>query len=460
MQETDQTAVHLEEVTVLQGIVERCAELGAPTGLDTLRRGLPATWIEEALVATGTATVRRRRLPAEQVVWLVLGMALFKDRSITELVNKLDLALAGRKVTVAPSAVTQARARVGSEPLRWLFDKCGTRWADESANSDRWHGLALYGVDGTCLRVPDSQANRAHFGLPPGPRAVLGGGYPVVRAVALTALRSHMIRSVRFGPFTAGEHTYARELWGDIPDDSLTILDRGFQASNVLFPLHAAGRNRHWLVRARSDTNGKVIKRFGPNDTLVQFTITAPTRRKDPSLPMHWQVRCVRYKHRGGKPQMLLTSLLNPVEHPARELVALYHERWEIEMSFDELKADMLERHVPIRSQTPEGVRQELWGILLAYNLVRREMERVAEDAGVSPLRISFIASYRYIRDEFLWCAIAAPGAIPKHLRRLREHLALYVLPPRRSDRAYPRQRKRRMSQYPPNRRRNTAPKS
>jgi hypothetical protein len=444
---------------MLQGIVHGCAELGAPTGFDTLRQGLPAAWIEQALAATGTATLRRRRLPAEQVVWLVLGMALFKDRSIADLVNKLDLALAGTKVTVAPSAITQARARVGSEPLRWLFDKCGARWANESVEGHRWRGLALYGVDGTSLRVPDSDANRAHFGLPPGPRAPVGGGYPVVRAVALMALRSHMIRSARFGPFTAGEHTYARELWADVPDDSLTIVDRGFQASNVLFPLHAGGHNRHWLVRVRSDTNGKVVQRFGRNDALVQFTISSATRRKEPSLPMHWRVRCVRYKHRGGKPQMLLTSLVDPAEYPAKEIVALYHERWEIEMSFGELEADMLERHVPIRSQTPEGVRQELWGILLAYNLVRREMERVARDAGVSPLRISFIASYRYIRDEFLWCAIASPGAIPKHLRRLREHLVLYVLPPRRPDRAYPRQRKRRMSQYPPNLRRNTVAK-
>lgn len=441
---------------MLQEIVQGSVELDAPRNFDTLRRCLPADWIEEALSATGTATLRRRRLPAEQVVWLVLGIALFKERSIADVVNKLDLALGATKVTVAPSAITQARARVGSEPLRWLFEKCSARWADRSTQRDRWRDLALYGVDGTCLRVPDSDANRAHFGLPAGPRAQLGGGYPLLRAVALIALRSHMIRAVRFGPFAAGEHTYARELWAEIPDDSLTILDRGFQASNILIPLQEGGRNRHWLVRVRADTKEKVVKRFGPNDTLVQFTISAATRRKEPSLPLHWQVRCLRYKHRGGREQRLLTSLLDPVKYPAPELIALYHERWEVEMSFDELKADMLERHVPIRSQTPEGVRQELWGILLAYNLVRNEMERVADDANVSPLRISFIASYRYIRDEFLWCAIASPGAIPSHLERLREHLALFVLPPRRSHRAYPRQRKRRMSQYPPNRRRNT----
>ena len=100
---------------------------------------------------------------------------------------------------------------------------------------------------------------------------------------------------------------------------------------------------------------------------------------------------------------------------------------------FDELKTDMLEHNVPMRSQTLAGVRQELWGVLLAYNLVRREMEQVANEANVSPLRISFIASYRFIRDEFLWCAVAQPGTIPAHLKRLRQQLSLFLLPKRRS---------------------------
>ena len=121
-------------------------------------------------------------------------------------------------------------------------------------------------------------------------------------------------------------------------------------------------------------------------------------------------------------------------------------------MGFDELKTDMLERNVPMRSQTPQGVRQELWGVLLAYNLVRREMEQVAKEANVSPLRISFIASYRFIRDEFLWCAVAQPGAIPAHLKRLRQQLSLFLLPQRRSGRRYPRAVKRKSSQYPSNR--------
>ena len=126
---------------------------------------LDPEWIDEALAATGTATVRRRRLPAEQVVWLVIGMCLFRDQSMRELVSMLDLALPGsRGIRVAPSSIVQARARLGDEPLRWLFERTATTWAHTSARTYDWRGLALYGVDSTTLRVPDSPENRTHFG--------------------------------------------------------------------------------------------------------------------------------------------------------------------------------------------------------------------------------------------------------------------------------------------------------
>src|SRR6478736_4665001 len=126
---------------------------------------LDPEWIEEALQATGTATIRRRRLPAEQVVWLVIGMCLFRDLSMRELVTTLDLALPGsRGERVAPSSIIQARDRLGDEPLRWLFERTASTWAHSSARAHSWRGLAVYGVDGTTLRVPDSDENRHHCG--------------------------------------------------------------------------------------------------------------------------------------------------------------------------------------------------------------------------------------------------------------------------------------------------------
>ena len=127
--------------------------------------------------------------------------------------------------------------------------------------------------------------------------------------------------------------------------------------------------------------------------------------------------------------------------------------RWELELGYDEIKTEMLDREETIRSRTPAGVKQELWGIFLAYNLVRLEMDRIAEDAGVEPTRISFINSLRFICDEWLWCSIASPGAIPKHLRNLRTSLKTFILPKRRTERRYPRVVKIPISKYPAKRR-------
>ncbi len=425
-----------------------------PEKLAGFTQHLPQAWIEEALEATGTATVRKRRLPAEQVVWLVLGMALYRDRSIVEVVDKLDLALPGAgDRPVAPSAVPQARARLGDEPMAWLFQHSAKHWAHASANRHRWRGLALYGLDGTSLRVADSDENRVHFGSANGRTA---SGYPMTRLVALMAVRSHVLAAARFGPYTRGEHSYANELWSELPDQSLTVVDRNFLAANVLIPLSRAGRERHWLIRAKKNTAWRVVKRLGPNDELVEMKVSPYAHEADPTLPKVWHARAIYYKRKGFKHQTLLTSLFDPEAYPAAELVALYHERWELELGYDEIKTEILDREETIRSKSPTTVAQELWGILLAYNLVRLEMERVADEAGVDPTRISFIAALHLICDEWLWCAVASPGAIPKHLRNLRAKLARLVLPPRRP-RSYPRAVKIKMSSYPrkrPSRRR------
>jgi len=140
---------------------------------------------------------------------------------------------------------------------------------------------------------------------------------------------------------------------------------------------------------------------------------------------------------------------VDPDLYPADEIVELYHERWEIELAYGEVKTDMLEAtKQPLRSKTPERIRQEIWGILIAYNLVRLEMERIADEAGVKPTRISFVTTYRHICLELLSYVFTAPGAIPKRLRQLREDIKRFILPSRRSNRSYPRAVKVKMSNY------------
>ena len=428
--------------------LEILAERTAPEAFESFAKHLSPAWIEEVLQVTGTATIRKRRLPAEQVVWLVIGMAFFVMRSMKEVVSSLDLALPGRK-EVAPSAITQARGRLGEEPVAHLFRNTGAVWSGRSADAHRWRGLALYGVDGTTTRVADSPENRKEFGGQSEKAKRGASGYPLVRLLALMVLRSHIVRNAKIGPYTgSSEASLAQELFPEIPDDSLTVVDRVFFSPGMLVPLEKAGRNRHWLTRAKSKTIWKVVNHLGPGDDLVEITVSRQARKKDPSLPETWWVRAISYQRRGYRPEWLLTSLWDAKLYPAKELIPLYHERWELELGFAEVKTEMLDRQETIRSRTPTGVRQELWGLLIAYNLIRVEMEQVAAEAGVLPVRISFIMALHLIQDEFMWCGVASPGTIPAKLKRMRTNVARFVLPPRRSDRVYPRAVKIKMSNY------------
>jgi hypothetical protein len=430
----------------LEEALEWVGDYSKPERFADIRRHLDPAWIEQALEATGTATLRKRRLPAEQVVWLVIGMALYRDRPIHDLVARLDLVLPGSDSVMAPSAVVEARARLGADPMEWLFERSARKWAHASARKHAWRGLALYGVDGSTLRVADSPENRAYFGGSSGTRGE--SGYPLVRVATLMALRSHLMASVGFGPYADSEIVLASTLWGEVPDDSLMIVDRGFLAAGILLPLNRDGKNRQWLTRAKSTTRWHVIKRLGKNDDLVEFDVSPQARAYDPSLPKTFTARVVRYEKKGFKPQTLVTSLTDPEAFSASQLVAVYHERWELELGYDEIKTTMLKREETIRCKSVAGVEQELWGILLAYNLVRLEIERTADEIGVEPIRISFIGALRLICEEWWWASSASPGAIPKNLAKLRARIAGLVLPPRRSQRGYPRAVKVKMSNY------------
>lgn len=203
-----------------------------PPDLATLSQDLPAELIEQALASTATAAVRLRRLPAQQVVWLVLGLALFRHLNIVQVVDQLGLAVQKGNKPVVPSAIHKARNRLGPLPLAWLFHATAQAWAHHSAAQQPFKGLSVYGADGTTLRVPDSPDNREHFG---GTHTHRGpSGYPLCRLVALMALRSHLIAAAEFGPYTTGEHGYAQSLWDQVPDHSLVVLERGFLAAVVL----------------------------------------------------------------------------------------------------------------------------------------------------------------------------------------------------------------------------------
>jgi hypothetical protein len=426
----------------LDQVLDELAAFALPEKFEQLKLHIDPEWIEEALQLAGTATVRRRRLPAEQVLWLVIGMGLFRNETIEKVVDLLDISLPDRRDTlIAKSAVSQARQRLADDPLAYLFAVTAAEWATRSAEEHKWRGLSLYGLDGTTLRVADSPENREAFG---GQHTHRGdSGYPQVRVVALMALRSHVMSAFRFADYSTGETTLARGIWNEVPENSLVIVDRNFLVKKDLIHLECSG-NRHWLSRTKSNTKWAIVERLGRNDYLVEWDV------HEPGIPRTWKLRAIHYKRKGHPRSTLLTSLLDAEKYPAKEIVALYHERWELEIAYDELKTHLLDRQETIRSRTPTGVFQELWGIAIAYNLVRKEMERVAAVAGVPPTRISFVASLSYIRDVFsrMTGRVLSPGTIPRRLLDLERNLKRLVLPPRRNARVYPRAVKVKMSNY------------
>src|SRR3989442_4461287 len=201
---------------------EAIVALGAgerPASFDQFSAAIDPQWIADALAATDTASVRRRKLPAEHVVWLVIGMGLFRDRSIAQVVHHLDLVVpspTGARRRVTNAAIVRARDQLGAAPLAALFRQTAQAWALPAAAADRWRGLAVYGLDGTTLRVADTPANVAYFGRPPS-RHGEGAGYPQLRLVALSVLRQHLLAAAALGPYRSSELTLAATLWAAVP---------------------------------------------------------------------------------------------------------------------------------------------------------------------------------------------------------------------------------------------------
>lgn len=422
------------------------ASLAEPESLSVFQQSIPANWIEEALQASGTASIRKRKLPAEQVVWLVLGMGLYRNRSIADVCDKLALVMPAADTglrRVAPSALTQARERLGSAPLRYLFLSSAQAWADQETRAD-FHGLKLLSVDGTVFQLPDSSANAAHFGYPNSGR----NAYPTLTLVSLLSVHSHLLWDVTFGPSRVGEVSHAQQLVGSAPAASLTLFDRCYFSAGLLLAWQQQQPDCHWLMPVKNKLRHTVIEQYGPHDCLVEMPVSPQARRQQPHLPATWRARLITYADPKGAIRGFLTSLTNPQAYPLADLLDVYWQRWEIEQGYGEIKRQQLTNETLLRSQTPDGIEQEMWGILLAYNLIRLEITRIADEAEVSPQRISFIMALRYIQDELLWCAIAAPGTIPKKLRDLRHNVKQFIVPERKRP-PKPRAVRRNKTQYP-----------
>jgi hypothetical protein len=418
---------------------------GGAANISRFAASLKPEWITEGLEASGVATLRTRKLPAEKTIWLVLGIALFGDRSILRVVEHLKLVFKG---VVASSSISEARTRLTSSPIQWLFNKVADAWSND--DGARWHGLSLYGLDGSHQRVADTKVVAEHFGRPSGRTA---GGYPQLRFVALMNLTTRLLAGAAVGPWSTGEVSLATDLWDQIPDNSLTIVDRGFLSYLIILYVRSMGTARHFLSRAKRNTKFRTKHVLSDGSAVV--VLDAPQGVKkwllDPSTH-ELELRAIAYQHSGGKPGVLLTTLMDVEKYPAGDIIAVYHKRWELEIGFDEIKTHMLLRKEALRSQTVDGVLQEFWGILLAYNLIRREMHQVAKKKGLPADRISFTGAMLKIQMFFQLAQSSAPAHLPRELAQLGEDLGRsFILPPRRADQRHPRHVKIKMSSYAKN---------
>jgi len=420
--------------------------------LGRARDRIDPDWIREALSRGGAVEVRRRKLPLDVVVWLIIGVNLIAGMGFVEIVRRLGLTVLSRRNFVqeppGSSAVVEARRRLGSAPVRELFQIASSHWLDlEDFEHLRFHGLRVYAVDGVTMRTTDTDSNAAEFGKP---ASIKGepAAYPVVRTLALMDAVTHVIGDVEVGSYKTSELALFEILQERVPAHSVTILDRNFDSVRHLSMLHSEAKERHWLARGKARLRVKVLRELGPGDQLAEIIVDKHARRLDASLPDRVMVRRIQYTAKGVA-ITVVTSMLDDQRFPAAEIAALYHRRWEIELAFDDIKTEQRDGALTLRSKTPDLVRQELYGLLLAHNLVRVEMARVAVLLRVPPTRISFHRALGLVAEHLRATADATPPS--KWADRqvlLRSELRFLLLPERRVERAFPRAMKMPVGRY------------
>jgi hypothetical protein len=398
---------------------------------------LPYEWVEQAVLSTDAASIRHRRLPAEQVVWLMVALALYRHKSIGEVLDDLGLARPTAQTPfVSKSAAAQARQRVGSEPLKWLFERSAKHWVAQDKRAYLFKGLQLFAMDGTTLRTHDTVENRDHFGAQ-GYASGTVASYPQVRGVTLTALSTHLVHSAAFGPYSTNEMLYAKQLVEAIPDESLTVFDRGFLSAEILCSLTGSGAGRHFIIPAKSNTKWEVVEGSG---TVVRMRVSPQARAKRPELPEFWEARAITVVDVQARERILLTSLHDRRRYKPADIAACYDRRWGIETSYRELKQTMLGTALTLRSKTTDGVYQEIWGTLIAYNLIRLEIAKAALAVKCEPTEVSFIRAFHLIQFELHWAGVTRSyGKLPASMKHLRERLVSLLndeRPGRKYDRA------------------------
>lgn len=412
---------------------------------------IPRQVVKDVLNETNTKESRDRKLCSELVVWLCIVMNWLPNRRLSSVMGKLCQILTLTRpiddVLASDSGISQARYRVGAKPLEILYKRIGRPMAmPETVGAYRFD-KRLVGFDGTLEIVADTPANEAYFGRSSGSHG--DNAFPQLRAVYACELGTHIIFDAVIGRYRQGEHTLCRRLLRCVKPDMLVLMDAGLSSFDLFDGIMKQGG--HVLARSNAQRKWKPIQIL-PDGTFLAWmnpTDKSHNRQADPIL-----VRVLRYRlddearPHHGEIQTLVTTLLDPIAYPALELIDLYHERWEIEISIDEMDNHQRLANRPFRSLKPIGVIQEFYAFLLAYFVIRVTMLETAHTHQIDPDRLSFTESVHLIVDVLPILQLIPKLCQPLIFEWMQQWMIHFELPPRR-DRTNPRVIKRRRTKFP-----------
>ena len=382
--------------------------------LGVIAKYFPAAAVDAILVEAGKTSIRQRDLPAHVVVYYVVALALYMQSSYREVLRCLLEGIQWLRDPASParvagkSGISQARSRLGWEPLKRLFEATAKPIATKQTKGAWYRKWRLVTLDGSTLDVADNTGNEAAFGRPAASRG--SSAYPQIRFAALLENGTRVLFAARMDGCQTGEARLADELLPSLKEGMLCLADRYFLGYELWQKAKAGGADLLW--RGRKNLRLDVDRRLPDGSYLSRiYAGTSDLRRKRNGIV----VRVVDYVLQGiadAEPfYRLVTTILDPDEAPAAELAALYHRRWDVETALDELKTHLRGRKIVLRSKTPDLVRQEFYGLLLAHFAIRGLMHEAAADAGEDPGILSFMHAVRVIRRRLPRFAVIPPSA-------------------------------------------------
>ena len=397
-----------------KAVVSQSVRVSNQISLGLLAKTIPLERIKSVLRARGKMSQRLRDLPAQVMVYYVIAMALYMEEAYREILRRLVEGLAWllgpeeQAQVAGKAAISRARARLGWEVLRDLYEQLVQPIAEQKTRGAWYRKWRLVSLDGSTLDVADTAENEQAFGRPGASRG--RSAYPQLRFVALVENGTHVLFGSQLGAYATGETTLAQNVVLALQKGMLCLADRLFFSFRRWDQARGSGADLLW--RVKKNMRLPCEKRLADGSYWSRvFPSQGDQRRNRNGL----LVRVIEYRLEGvaGAEAIyrLLTTILDPEQAPAAELAALYHDRWEIETVLDELKTHLRGSKIVLRSKTPDLVRQEFWGFLLAHFAIRGLMHEAALLANEDPDRLSFLHAVRVVRRKLPLFVAIPPSA-------------------------------------------------